>query len=132
MGIDSKGSRMALNAIKKGKTGEVEFCKWLLANFGIEVERNYNQAKGGADVIVNDFIFEIKRREVLDLDTWWHQVCIAKQRHKNRVLIPVVAFRQNRRQWQFLIPANLIYGIEKGYVQCQERVFVEFMETIIK
>jgi len=122
---------MALNAIHKGKAGEVQFCKWLFDNLGIEVERNYNQAKGGADVIVSDFIFEVKRRENLDLDTWWHQVCIAKKHHKDKDLIPIVCFRQNRQKWQFLMPANLITGIDKGYVQCQERVFLEYAKSIV-
>ena len=34
----------------------------------IKTERNYNQAKGGADVITDDFLFEVKRKEVLSLD----------------------------------------------------------------
>jgi len=120
-----------INSIKKGKSGEVEFCTWLFDNFGIDVQRNYNQAQGGADIIIKDFIFEIKRREVLDLDSWWLQICIAKKKHKNENLIPVVAFRKNRQKWQFLIPANLIHGIEKGYLQCTERVFIELMSLFV-
>lgn len=122
---------MALHAQKKGKRGEVEFCKWLKKNFGIETERNYNQANGhSADVIVDDFIFEIKRREQLSLDDWWYQVAVAKQRHKNDDLIPVVAFRQNRKSWEFLIPANLI-GLDVGYMRLNEKTFINFMKKIV-
>ena len=119
-------------AQKKGKAGEKEFCKWLLDNFGIEVERNYNQSDGSsADVIVDDFIFEIKRQESLDFSSWWHQVVVAKKNHKSEELIPVVAFRQNNKKWQFLIPANLIYGLEKGYLICNEIVFKQFMRNVL-
>lgn len=121
-----------MHAQKKGKRGEVEFCKWLQENLNIDAERNYNQSDGcSADVIVGDFIFEVKRRECISLDTWWHQVAIAKKNHKNLDLIPIVAFRQNRKPWQFLIPANLICGLDKGYLVANERVFVQFAQFIL-
>ena len=121
-----------VHAQKKGKRGEVEFCGWLKDNLDIEVERNYNQADGhSADVITEDFIFEVKRREAIDLDTWWHQVAISKKRNKNEDLIPIVCFRQNRKPWQFLIPANLLNGVERGYMILNERVFINFANSII-
>jgi len=124
---------MPLHAQKKGKAGEVQFCKWLLDNLGIDVQRNYNQADGhSADVITDDFIFEVKRRESIDLDTWWHQVAIAKKNNKNPELIPVVAFRKNRKSWKFAIPANLLPGLDRGYMVMNERVFIEFAKTIVK
>lgn len=119
------------NPIKKGKAGEVEFCKWLKDNLGIIVERNYNQSQGGADVITDNFLFEVKRREQLDLDTWWQQVCVANKSKHNGELIPVVAFRQNRKKWQFLIPANLITGLKRGYLIAGQTVFIEFAESLI-
>jgi hypothetical protein len=122
---------MTINAIKKGKRGEVEFCEWIQKNLDILTERNYNQAKGGADVIIKDFIFEVKRREVLNLNSWWNQVLIAKENHREKDLIPVVCFRQNRKAWEFLIPAALI-GIEQGYLRANETVFKQFCKRIIK
>lgn len=122
---------MALHAQKKGKRGEVEFCKWLLENLNISVERNYNQADGhSADVVTDDFLFEVKRREALDLDNWWYQVVIAGKRKPD--LIPVVPFRKNREKWQFLVPAKLINGLDKGYLIMSEKVFIEYAKTIIK
>ena len=122
-----------LHAQKKGKAGEVQFCKWLLENLNVDVSRNYNQADGhSSDVITNDFIFEVKRRESIDLDTWWHQVIIAKKHHKDESLIPVVAFRQNRKKWQFAVPANLITGLNRGYLVMTERVFTELARSIVE
>lgn len=124
---------MALHAQKKGKRGEVEFCKWLSDNLGIEIERNYNQSDGcSADVITDDFIFEVKRREKLDLDTWWHQVVVAKKNHSDPDLIPIVCYRQNNKKWFFLMPASLIKGLELGYVVANERVFLQFIRGILK
>ena len=117
---------MALHSQKKGKRGEVEFCKWLLENLNIAIERNYNQADGSsADVITDDFIFEVKRRENISMGSWWHQVAIAKKNHVNQDLIPVVAFRKNNQPWQFLIPAKLIPGLGLGYLIASERVFLD-------
>jgi Holliday junction resolvase len=125
-------SNMSLHAQRKGKAGEEEFCKWLYDNFGIEVARNLKQSKGkGSDIVVNDFMFEIKRREVLDLDSWWRQVCVAAKQYKHEGLIPVVAFRQNRKPWQFLIPAKLIPGVTRGYVIANERIIKELIAGIL-
>ena len=123
---------MPLHAQKKGKRGEVEFCEWLDEKFGIKTERNYNQANGcSADILIKDFIIEVKRREILSFDEWWHQVIIAHKNHEDENLIPIVAFRQNRKPWQFLIPAKLIHGIDRGYVIATEKVFIQLMETVI-
>ena len=120
------------HAQKKGKRGEVEFCKWLNEHFGIYTERNYNQADGtSSDVIIDDFIFEVKRRESLNLDSWWHQIVVAKKNHENQELIPIVAFRQNNKPWEFLIPAKII-GIELGYMRLKERVFIQFARKVLQ
>ena len=121
-----------VNPTHKGKRGEVEFCKWLKKHFGIDTERNYNQAGGGADITTEHFLFEVKRREQLNLDDWWHQVVIAKkQKHPNDYIVPVVCFRQNRKKWEFLIPADFI-GCSKGYVRLSEKVFIEFAKAFIE
>ncbi len=120
-----------VNPVHKGKRGEVEFCKWLDKNLGFEdTERNYNQSQGGADVIVKDFIVEVKRRETLNFVDWWYQVSMAKKEHKEQDLIPVVAFRQNNKKWEFLIPAEYI-GVEKGFIRITEIVFKKWALNII-
>lgn len=123
---------MPLHAQRKGKAGEEEFCKWLETHLGIEVARNLKQSRGkGSDIIIDDFLFEVKRREVLDFEGWWHQVCIAQQTYKKSGLIPVVAYRQNRKKWRFLIPANLVPQLSKGYLDASERVFLELIRAIV-
>lgn len=122
---------MGAHAQKKGKRGEDAFCKWIKKNFKIDVRREHFQASGhSADIRIKDFLFEVKRRETLDLDSWWYQVAISKQ-HDNDDIIPVVAFKQNYKPWKFLLPAKLI-GLKLGYIELSERVFIEFAKTIIK
>lgn len=123
---------MALNPVHKGKRGEVEFCKWLKKNLGLdyEPERNYNQsARGSADVVsVEGWCFEVKRREILDLDSWWWQCSIAAKKIGEE---PVVAFRQNRKTWEFLISASAI-GLEKGYIRVSEDIFRQYAILSLK
>lgn len=126
------GVILSINSVHKGKKGEVEFCKWLDKNLGIKTERNYNQSKGGSDIIIDDFIFEIKRCEVLKLEDWWYQVAISKQKHENQDLIPIVCFRQNRKPWEFLLPAYLICGLDKGFLRASESIFLQFARSLIK
>jgi len=124
-----------VNSIKKGKAGEVEFEKWFYENLGESIEREYNQAAGGCDIITNDFYIEVKRRETLNLKSWWQQVTEAArmyndsdnglrhQRPKGR--LPVVAFRQNRKAWEFLLPAEMI-GIGGEYLRVTKETFIKF------
>lgn len=121
-----------VHAQKKGKRGEVEFCDWLKKHFDIDTERLYNQADGkSADIVIDDFVFEIKRRESLDLDSWWWQ-CVKAQKGKHPDLIPVVAYRQNRQKWNFLIPARLIVGLDRGYLIASETVFLQLVRGIVR
>ena len=58
-------------------------------------------------------------------------MCAAKMESGNVDFIPVVAYRQNRKKWKFLIPADLISGLTSGYVEANERVFFQFMKSIL-
>ena len=123
---------MPLNPIHKGKAGEKEFCKWLKVNLNLDYlpERNYNQSqKGSSDIIsVAGWCFEVKRRESLDLDSWWCQVAIAARKIQAE---PVVAFRQNRKSWEFLISAGAI-GLELGHIRLSERIFKQYINQAMK
>ena len=82
---------------------------------------------GGADVLdMFPFVYEVKRVERLDLDTWWLQVLKAA-RELGEDRIPVVAFRQNNQQWEFLISAKNI-GIQHGYVRAKALRFQQWVE----
>jgi len=120
-------------ATQKGKRGENEFCEWLCKNLNIKTDRIYNQASGhSADVSTDHFLFEVKRREQLSLSNWWHQVVVAKKYYENPDIIPVVAFRQNRQQWEFLLPANLLYGLDRGFIRLEEKIFIQLAISIIE
>jgi len=120
---------MPLNARTKGASGEREFCRWLEQNFNLPVdaERNLEQVrKGGADILVPPFSFEIKRHETLSLLSWWIQ---AKSAAEKVGLTPIVAFRQNRKPWEFLISARNI-GCQKGFIRLNEKVFKDWMQGV--
>ena len=123
---------MAINPVHKGKRGENELCVWLHDNLCLSYmpEREYNQAAGksGSDILeVAPFCIEVKRRESLDLDNWWWQCVVAA---KNVGGEPVVAFRQNKKSWEFLIPARHV-GSKLGFVRLKENVFIEFAKISI-
>ncbi len=123
-----------INVRTKGAKGELEFCKWLYTNYNIPMPtRNLEQVRsGGSDIIdVEPFYFEIKRCEKLELYSWWLQVTRAVNKTCIENIVPVVAFRQNRKDWEFLIPATEI-GIEKGYLRITERVFLKWSTEKIK
>lgn len=117
---------MPLNARAKGAGGEREFCDWLSANFSIPApSRNLDQVRdGGADIICPPFAFEIKRVENVSLTAWWNQVskAVNKQTGKAFGLEPVVAFRKNTKDWEFLVSARHI-GVGFGYVHMTAQVW---------
>ncbi len=107
---------------QKGSGGENEFCEWLKLYMELEVKpkRILGQARdGGADVRLDPFLFEVKRREVMAFKKWWDQVGKAAQ---GTDLIPVVAFRPDRGKWEFLIPASEI-GVKNGFLHINRFVF---------
>jgi hypothetical protein len=126
-----------VNPVHKGKVGEKEFCEFLNVHFDIDLEREYNQASGNDTDIVWDpyFLFEIKRRENLDFYNWWIQVKHAQKdfmrKNKKRYIMPVVAFRQNRKPWEFLLPASLI-GIDTQFIHVDKFVFVNFARNYLE
>jgi len=124
------------NGRNKGRAGEQEFCHWITNNLGVEVtpERNLEQVRSGGSDICNvyPFIFEVKRCESLDLQAFWNQVKFAWEYYRERDdetidvnLIPVVAFRQNRKPWEFLVSAELI-KLELGFVRLDSRTFIRW------
>ena len=122
-----------INSRAKGAAGEREFCKWLFDNLNVPMPtRNLEQVRsGGADVIdIEPFYFEVKRCEKLSLYSWWLQVSRAVRNSCDETKVPVVAFRQNRGDWHFLISAREI-GIKKGYIRLTETVFLNWCKERI-
>lgn len=116
---------MALNARNKGAAGERELARWLMEHLSLSElpQRNLEQVRsGGADLTpVGNLLFEVKRCEVLQLNSWWIQVKSAARYDQE----PVVAFRQNRKQWMFLISAKHI-GVENGYLLLNGYTFLKW------
>jgi hypothetical protein len=122
-------------AVQKGKKGENEACEWIrkhLFDGKREVKRNHNQAFIGADIVCYPFIFEIKRREKLALDKWWIQIhrCYKVLIDHKASYIPVVMFRINNGQWEFLISAETI-GCDTGYVRIGVPRFTEWARRYV-
>ena len=118
----------------KGRNGELEFARYLQELFDLPEtpRRNLDQLRDDAqsDFIVEPFIFEVKRTELLRFDGWWRQVTNAWARNKGgHMLERVVAFRQRYKPWAFLISADNI-GLEDGYLQINEDVFRRWAQRL--
>ena len=122
-----------MNNRAKGASGEREFCKWMENNLKLDHRptRNLEQVRGGGSDIIDVYPFcvEVKRREVLDLQSWWIQV-----KHDAKKLgddaIPIVAFRQNRKPWEFLISSGYI-GLEIGFIRLTEKTFIDWADNAL-
>lgn len=116
-----------VNIRSKGAAGERELADWLYMHLPLreKPERNLDQVRsGGGDLLVPPFLFECKRHENLDLQSWWIQ---AKTAANKAELLPCVAFRQNKKKWEFLLPASMLdINLEVGYIRLESKVFVQY------
>jgi hypothetical protein len=102
----------------KGATGEREVLALLSERLGVKLERNLSQTRnGGADCVqLGRVRLEVKRQERLNISGWWKQaeeqagyistpngVDIYEDGRLN--LIPVLAYRQSRKPWTFILDA---------------------------
>lgn len=115
-----------VNARNKGKAGESEFINTFNCLFPDNLQRNLEQVRsGGSDVIGSEpFVIEIKRVEKLDLNSWWRQVTVAAT---NPYDIRVVAYRQSRQPWKFLLPATLIVSKSETFLVADMETFIKFV-----
>ena len=123
-----------INIRTKGASGEREFCRWLYDNMNVPMpSRNLEQVRsGGSDVTdIEPFYFEVKRCETLDFDSWWRQVSVECKKEFSYKAVPVVCFRQNRKQWEFLISATEI-DCQRGFIRINQRIFLEWASKVIE
>ena len=123
-------------AVQKGKKGENEACEWIqkyVFKGKREVKRNREQVDIGCDIMCRPFIFEVKRREKVALGKWWIQISIVQKhlRKFDKEYIPVVMYRQNNGNWQFLISSQSIGVTTGGYIQINHIVFLEWARKYI-
>lgn len=98
-----------INSRNKGKSGELEFSKVLIAR-NIDARRG-QQFSGGTDspdVICNltDVHFEVKRVEAGNPYKWMKQA-IRDAKHKK----PVVAHRKNQEDWIAIVPMQFMLDL---------------------
>ncbi len=114
---------MSIHVVNKGKEGEREVVRELNALLEkvlqsqqwpehlVEIsrkciQRNQNQtAVGGCD-LSNTFglAIEIKRQEVLSIESWWRQCLASAERNSEW---PVLLYRQNHKSWKCVTFVNL-------------------------
>lgn len=126
----------------KGATGEREFIGLLAPAVtracvaagcqGIALSRNFAQsAVGGSDMdslAEHGFIFEVKRHEKLAINTWWKQVLAAV---RGRNVWPVLAYRQNRQPWTFVVDCRMLWIEADGRVSMEQEVFLAWFEKVL-
>lgn len=114
---------MSIHVVNKGKTGEREVANALngviqevlkrnqwspeaVAACSMCVQRNQNQSAVGGSDLTNVFgiAVEIKRQEVLSINTWWSQCVAAAVRNKE---FPVLVYRQNHKAWRVVMYGSL-------------------------
>lgn len=118
---------MASRAKQKGKKGEDEACEKLQRLMALDYlpQRNLRQTTyfGGDILLIREgFGIEVKRREVVDLQAWWNQIYFACRKFKTKDLEPIVMYRTNRAEWQYLISSTNI-GIAPGWLHINETLF---------
>ena len=102
----------------KGANGEREVLAMLSERLGIPLERNLSQTRnGGADCVqLGRIRLEVKRQERLNITAWWKQAeeqagyvsipnGIDTYMERGLNLIPVLAYRQSRKPWTFILDA---------------------------
>jgi len=116
---------------QKGSRGERELAKLLNEKFDLGACRSLVQTReGGEDINLNSIgiCIEVKRQEALAVNTWWKQISNAAAKAS---LMPVLAYRQNRKGWKFVLPATLLSLEVKGKIEVDEDVFFMFLENWI-
>lgn len=94
---------------RKGASAERELVRLLSEHLDVTVTRNLNQSRdGGCDLLgVGPFALECKRQEKLSLASWWRQAVTQAEAAE---LIPVLAYRQSRQPWRFVVPLAALMG----------------------
>jgi len=98
----------------KGRAGEREFANLLQEHLDCGfLDRNLEQSReGGADIVsLIPFAIEVKRVQSLQINAWRKQ---AMMQTTTRNPIPVLAYRQNHKQW--MIQMMCIDLVKKRYV----------------
>ncbi len=93
---------MGANPRTKGAAGERELADIIFYATGKILERNLEQTRGGGHDLngIEGLSIEVKRQERLCVPAWWRQTLKQAEAIQG---IPILAYRQNRRPWQFIV-----------------------------
>lgn len=95
----------------KGASGERELASLLVgwamsAGVQLDLKRNLEQTRGGGHDLTGlepyGLAVEVKRVETLAIPSWWRQ---AVRQAEAVDCAPVLAYRQNRKGWTFMVRA---------------------------
>lgn len=105
-----------INSRTKGASAEREVFKIISECLGIKVERNLVQTReGGSDTTVGDWAIEVKRQEVLNIQSWWRQAVEQAMRvNKN----PMLIYRKSRMPWKVIVFVKDLLRTYEGEVIC--------------
>jgi hypothetical protein len=103
------------NAKRKGNAGEVEFCKLIFENLGIDVHRNLQQTRdGGADIKLKPYSIEVKRRAAIGRVYDWMSQATAGCDTAER---PIVVCRADRKEWLAILPIEELFRLIREEVK---------------
>ncbi len=120
----------------KGAQGERELAKILNEHLGTDAKRKLGQARsGGHDIEVSDkallkFAIEVKRHEQLNVNAWWDQ---AIRQSDKADKIPCLAYRQNFKQWRFVLPLGMFQpGLDGPTARYRVEMDIEAFCTVVR
>lgn len=92
-------------------------------------QRNQNQSAVGGSDLSNPFGLEIevKRQEVLSIDTWWRQCESSAKRTGGE---PILIFKQNRKKWRVILFTHLQAGNEDWRLVRSEISLPDFIQWV--
>jgi Holliday junction resolvase len=131
----------SINVRSKGQTGEREVSK-MLNDVVSEVnkernnvvikdslasqpfQRNQNQSAVGGHDLSNPLglAIEVKRQETLSIEAWWKQCLKSAERFGG---LPILIYRQNRKPWRVIMPANITTGLISGNIDAKVEIDID-------
>ena len=93
----------------KGAAGEREVCDLIFQHLGIQVHRNLSQTRdGGADIKLNPYSIEVKRRAAIGNVYGWIEQATAGCEPSER---PIVVCRADRKEWLAILPIEELFRL---------------------
>jgi len=107
----------------KGANAERELADIIFYATGVQMVRNLEQTRNGGHDLdgIDGLSIEVKRQEKLCLLAWWRQTLRQAAECDS---IPVLAYRQNRKSWKFIV------GLDK--IELSKEKFIQWIQEHIR